>query len=179
MKKNNWVIYTAAVIVSAILLYTWYRLGFHHVDKTLDLVLSIAWWVMIAGACWGIHRTEQKRRQQMRTCYLNENVLYNPELGTKKLGAWNADSAVAATRNAIESLEYGSSIQGRPENKNGKPMSFDYVVRSEKFEFGLENGAPKRVDWKGDVVAVARPNNPIRFESAEELHGIMRQLMAC
>lgn len=171
MKKSNWIVYAAAIVASAFLLWLWYFLELDHVDAPLDLVLSVAWWALIALACFGIHRVEKKRRERVRTCYLREGLLYNSEAGAVGLAARGADGAIEAMRGVLGGLEYGYGIQERPEGANGKPQRWSCVVRTKVFEDGGDG-----LDWRGEVVRVARPNDPVPFSNPLELKGILAGL---
>ena len=182
MKKNNWIVYIIALIASAFLLWLWYWLGFDHVDAPFDLALSIAWWVIIAVACFGIHRIEEKRRERVRTCYQLDGMLYNSEAGLRSVATDNADETVKAMHDTIEGLEYGLDIQDRPEDPQGNEIPFTYIVRSKKFKVeqnaGAQAGSHETLDWQGEVAVVARPNDdPVPFENADELLAIMRRLV--
>ena len=181
MKKSNWIVYIAAIVASAFLLWLWFFLGFNHVDAPLDLILSIIWWALVGVACYSIYRVEKKRRERVRTCYLGKNLLYNSEAGTKSLAVSDTDGAIDTMRNIISGLEYGFNIQDRPEDSNGTPQRFAYIVRTKVFEDRAKNdgaqNAGDHLEWKGEVVVVSRPNeNPIPFNNPFELKGILTSL---
>ena len=183
MRKSNWIVYIVVLVVSAFLLWLWYWLGFDHVDAPLDLVLSIIWWIGVAIASYAIYRVEQKRRMRRRTCFLRTGLLYNCEIGTRGLASADADTAVDAIHDVIDSLEYDFSIQDRPEDSEGNLIPFMYVVRSKKFDIERredeETNTPEEIDWRGEVAIVARPDDdPIPFDNVDELRRIMRKLVS-
>ncbi len=177
MRKNNWIVYTIAIVISAFLLWLWYHLEFNNVDAPLDFVLSVAWWALVAFACWRIHRIEKRRRERIRTCYLRDGLLYNSEAGTRRIAA-DAGSAVATMQGVLSGLEYGFDIQDRPEDERGTKLPFDFVVRSERFEIAdAGDDTDSRVDWQGEVAVAAHPHDdPIPFGSVDELRGILAAL---
>lgn len=181
MKKSNWIVYIIALIISAFLLWLWYFLEFDHIDAPLDLVLSIVWWVLVAVACFSIHRVEKKRRERLRTCYVRKDMLYNSEAGTLALSTSDADNVFETMRSTLANLEYGFDIQGRPEDDNGNSLPFAFVVRSKKFKEKTKDdeqrNAADDIDWEGEVVMATRPNSaPIPFENPDELRSILRAM---
>ena len=179
MKKSNWIVYIVALVASAFLLWLWYFLEFDHVDAPLDLVLSIVWWVLIALACYGIHRVEKKRRERLRTCYVAKGLLYNSEAGARNLSSSDSDDVVATMRDVISNLDYGFDIQARPEDANGNKLPFAYVVRSRKFKADDEGRqqSDEDITWEGEVVVIARPDSePIPFDSPQKLREILRNV---
>ena len=181
MKKSNWIVYIVALVISASLLWLWFFLGFDHVDAPLDLVLSIIWWVLVALACFGIHRVEKKRRERLRTCYLTKSLLYNSEAGTRSLSSSEPDDMVETMRDVLSNLDYGFDIQARPEDANGRQLPFAYVIRSKTFKIDKDSENQRRsdesIEWEGEVVVTARPNNdPIPFDSPQKLREILRNV---
>lgn len=181
MKKSNWIVYIAAIVISAFLLWLWFFLGFNHVDAPLDLILSIIWWALVGIACYSIYRIEKKRRERVRTCYLSKGLLYNSEAGTMNVTASSADATIDAMRNVISGLEYGFDIQDRPADSNGTPQRFAYIVRTKVFgdnsKSSSEQSADNHMDWKGEVIVVSRPDDdPIPFSNPFELKGILASL---
>ncbi|MBQ9069548.1 MAG: hypothetical protein IJ131_10945, partial [Eggerthellaceae bacterium] len=81
MKRSNYIVLGAAVVVSLFLLWLWWYLGFARVDGPADVFITLAWWAVIALVGFGIFRFEQRRRRQMRTVYLSSTALFNCECG--------------------------------------------------------------------------------------------------
>ena len=81
MRKNNWIVAAIAAVACGVLLWAWFALGFNHVDDPLDLVVAVAWWLVVAAVVGGIVWAEGKRREKMRLAFVGEGVVYNPEAG--------------------------------------------------------------------------------------------------
>ena len=113
MRKSNWLVATVAAIAVGALLWLWYFLGFNRIDSPLDLVIAIVWWLVIALVVVAITRAEAKRREKMRTAFVGEGFLYNPETGL--ITADQGESEVSllehtlATRDSRVSKGVGSS----------------------------------------------------------------------
>ena len=54
MRKNNWIVTAIAAVACGVLLWAWFALGFNHVDDPLDLVVAVAWWLVVAAVAGGI-----------------------------------------------------------------------------------------------------------------------------
>lgn len=160
MKKFNMFALAVAVLASVILLVAWFALGFNRVDAPIDLTLTVMWWLLIAGVACGIVRAEQLRRESIRTVYVGENEMFNPECGSSRRPA-DAHELVRATEETLRSLKYGFSLHELP-HKGERPR-FTHVIRT--FSYDPENG-----EWDGEVVfAEAAGCRPYRFESRAQL----------
>lgn len=179
MKKSNWVVYIVAIVVSAFLLWLWFWLGFDHVDAPLDLVLSIIWWVLVAVACFAVHRIEKKRQERVRTCYVASNHVYNSELGTES--ARTSEQVVERIYGMLRDLEYGMEIRDMPKDAEGKTVQYDYIVRSKVFDLKRQEDKGRdqqeELDWRGEVAVTERPDDePLPFDGRDELASIMARL---
>jgi len=65
MKKNNWIIFGILTAASVFFLAMWYVLDFHLIDSPTDLVITIVWWLVIAGCIALIHQVEKKRQEKL------------------------------------------------------------------------------------------------------------------
>ena len=172
MKKSNVTLYIIAIIVSAFLLWLWFHLGFNHDDAPFDLVLSIIWWLLVAGSCLAIHRAESKRREHLRTCFVAKRSVFNPEAGTRAISS--PEEAVSSMKAIIGGLEYGFDFDDLPES-----TPFRLVVRSKTFKRNRTGQANSRendsMDWKGEVSLANRPGaEAIPFASEAELLSLVR-----
>lgn len=179
MKKSNWVVYIVAIVVSAFLLWLWFWLGFDHVDAPLDLVLSIIWWVLVAVACFAVHRIEKKRQERVRTCYVASNHVYNSEIGTES--ARTPEQVVERIHDMLRDLEYGMEIRDMPKDAEGKTVRYDYIVRSKVFDLKKQENQSRdqqeELDWRGEVAVTARPDDePLTFDGRDGLASIMARL---
>jgi hypothetical protein len=161
MKKSNWVIVAILVIASIIFLGMWYFLGFNVVDNPLDLIVSVVWWLLIIIVCVLINWSENKRRRALRTSFLAQGLIYNPEAGIVKLDA--VQTRTAALQDILAGLDYSFENQ---DIKNEERISFAYIVRSNKFE---NNGA----SWEGEVIDITNPNETLTFKDREALAAII------
>lgn len=185
MKKSNVVVLVLLAIVSVLLLWLWYFLGFNRVDDPLDLVLSIVWWIVIAAAVILIVCLEKTRRRRIRTVYVGDGAAFNSERGVFPLGP--AVPLRESVAEVIEGLEYDFTREDFPKPED---LEVRYFIRTEEFEAkkrdddaqgaqGAGPGAPaKRVEpvkWKGEVVVVgsdqARP-----FDDPEELSRVLASI---
>ena len=172
MKKTNWIIAAILVVASIFFLALWYFLGFNLVDDPLDLVLTIIWWAVVIVACVTIHVAEKKRQERMRTAYLGQGVLFNPEAGL--VNTSQAPSQVDALQNILENMEYPMSLKDFP---NLEALSLDFIVRTTKFEAQVKGDT--RPTWEGDVSFVHVPNRePVRFKNRNELSRILNCMPA-
>ena len=167
MKKANWIITAIIVAASILFLGLWYYLKFDLVDNPLDLALTLGWWVLVLGGCAWIHKSEKKRQEKLRTAYVGQGVLFNPEAGL--LNTSMAPSQVDELQKILEGLKYPFSLKEFP---NTRALSLDYIVRTTKFKPEAQNGA--RPEWEGEVAFVHHPEKaPVPFRSKRELSRIL------
>lgn len=162
MKKKNWILTAVATIASILLLTLWYVLGFNHVDSPLDLVISIIWWIALGVSVYAITKAERKRREAMRTLFVGEGMMFNPERGLVYTGD---EDMLDAAAELIDNLEYGFST----ENMTGhiRP-NIDSIIYTTKFD------ADDDV-WEGEVKMVAdMDSDPIQFKNRLELAMLMQ-----
>ena len=177
MRKSNWIVFALLIVISAFLLYLWYALNFNRIDSPLDLVLSIVWWLIVAGAVALIWNRENARRRAVRTCYVAPTKLFNNELGLMDLAP--GEDAAKRIETALDSLDYSFHVEDFPgeEDEKGdrsKAVNFVYVVRSEKFAGARKEGSDEEPEWQGEVAVVSRPNDePKRFSGFSELQAIL------
>lgn len=160
MKKFNLIALAIAAIAAAVLLVLWFVLGFNHVDAPVDFVIAVLWWLLITGVAYGIIRVEQKRRERIRTVYVADDEMFNPERGAFERPS--DPSAVArAAEETVRDLTYGFSIHTLPD-ENERP-SFTYVIRTFAYD-------PDNKEWSGEVVFARDPKRkPSHFESRAQL----------
>lgn len=161
MQKSNWIIVTILVVASILFLWMWQALQFSLVDNPVDIVVTVVWWLVIAGACVAIHWAEKKRRERIRTVFLAQGLAYNCETGVVRLDA-NA-SVVDALQNMLNNLNYGFDLAELPSNSR---VRFQRIVRTSKF---ADNGNV----WEGELVEVVQPGSPKPFSSRSELAHLM------
>lgn len=160
MNKINVFALAIAVLASAILLAFWFVLGFNHVDAPLDFVITVLWWLLITGVAYGIVRSEQQRRERIRTVYVAETEMFNPEWGSIARPA-DASALVRAAEETVRGLKYGFSLHKLP-GEDERPY-FTHVIRT--FEYDEEND-----EWSGEVVfAGDSQRRPCRFENRAQL----------
>lgn len=163
MRKSNWIIVAILVAASAFFLWLWYYLNFNLVDNPVDLLFTIVWWAVIIAACAGIHQAEKKRRERGRTAGLAPGMIYNSEAGVVRLEP--DESMTDALQRMLANLDYGVEMAAVPEKSR---VRFLQIVRTSKFENG---GAT----WEGEVVRVARPDDPRPFSDKEELRALIER----
>ncbi len=141
MKKSNWILLALAAIACAFLLYLWFYLGFNKIDNPLDLVLAVAWWIIIAVVGCVIAKAEKARQRQVRTVYVAGGKLYNSEAGEVAVEA--DGTTVSAIQKVLSGLEYGFDKKDLPSG-----TQVQYVVETDEFKEGDEP------TWKGKVTKV-------------------------
>ena len=161
MQKSNWIIIAILVAASVLFLWMWQALQFNVVDNPVDLVITLAWWLVIAGACVAIHLAEKKRRERIRTMFLAPGLVYNCETGVIRLEP--GTSVVGTLQTLLGALNYSFDLAELPSNSR---VRFQRIVRTSKFG---DNGAI----WEGELVEVAHPDRPQAFESRRELAILM------
>ncbi len=195
MKKNNYLVMAIAILVSAFLLWLWFRLGFNEVDNPLDLVVSILWWVLDALIIVGIVRFEQSRQRQIRTIYVAPNALFNSERGV--VSVESAQDRVDVMQSILEQLDYDFSNQDMPEQGE---FEYQFVVQTDKFKAAdaqddeakveafeppagegtaAAGAAEQRAEptWKGKVIKIDRQNGNVETEFSD-LAGLKAALAA-
>lgn len=172
MKKSNILILAISVLASAFLLYLWWSLGFNKIDTSIDLTISIVWWLVIAVLIALITRWESARRRAMRTIYLSSTALYNGEAGVREL---EVDAPVDAMEETLKGLSYGFKVQDLPE-----ASEFDYrcVVKTDRYKPGDSGASGAQPHWKGSVIDLCSndENKERAFENREELEQILSEL---
>lgn len=163
MRKSNWIIIAILVVASIIFLAMWFGLGFNLVDSPTDLVITIVWWLIIIAVCLLINWSEEKRRRSIRTSFLGNDVVYNPEAGVVKVETENA--YVPTLQKMLSGLSYDFSKDEDGKN-DGQRLKFTYIVRSKKFANGGDT-------WTGEVVKVSNPDDIRTFNSKRELAPIL------
>ena len=123
--------------------------------------ITLAWWLVIAGACVAIHLAEKKRRERIRTMFLAPGLVYNCETGVIRLEP--GTSVVDTLQTLLGALNYSFDLAELPSNSR---VRFQRIVRTSKFG---DNGAI----WEGELVEVAHPDRPQTFESRRELAILM------
>lgn len=157
MRKSNWIFFLIACAASIILLMLWYALGFDKVDSPLDLVLSVAWWVIAIAAAVIVSRMESKRRYHQRTVYvMSDGSLFSPELGTV---CYDDLGVVDSIAKVIGQLDYPLESKELDEDKLGDVKC---LVYTDKFE----NGGNK---WSGKVAFPNRKSDVREYVDMEEL----------
>lgn len=182
MKKSNVLITVILAAISIFLLWLWFFLGFNHIDSPLDLVISIIWWAIIIIGIALVVKTENTRREKVRTVYVADGSFYNSELGNYVLAP--GVSATAAIEGALTHLEYGfNKVDAPTKPGTNEPLDYTYVVRSAKFSQGNDSSQGGAANtsaanqqneptWEGEVVTVAT-GAVSRFNSREELAAII------
>lgn len=156
MKKSNWIIMGILLIASIVFLCLYYFLHFD-LTHSLDLILSIIWWIVIIGICIGIHLAEERRCKALRTSYLSKDLIFNPETGIVRVQ--EGANIVDKLEDVLEHIDYSMTTEQRP---NEKRITFDYIVHSDKFSI-------KRGVWQGEVVDIVHNNKSYPFTGKQEL----------
>ena len=189
MKKNNYIVMVAAVIIGILLLVLWYYLGFNKIDNPLDLTLSILWWIADALIVAGIVHFENARQEQIRTIYVSPAALFNSERGV--VAVPDVADRVSAMENILQNLEYDFSNEDMPE---ADEFEYLYVVQTEKYKpadekaeddaagEGAEAQASeadaadeKQPEWTGKVTRIDRENGNVEteFSSIDDLAALL------
>lgn len=158
MRKSNWLVAAIAVVAAAVLLWVWFALGFNHVDDPLDLVVAIVWWAVVAAVIGAIVWAENKRREKMRTAFVGQGIIYNPESGL--VVPDRGESELSALERTLAGMAFPDEVAGLDERMTPE---FRWVVRSRKFD---KNGDV----WEGEVASARDPKaEPQPFSGREEL----------
>lgn len=180
MKKSNVIVFVLLALASAFFLWLWFFLGLNRVDEPLDLVLSIAWWVVIVAAIALIVKMERTRRQRVRTVYVGEQATFNSERGLAGIEGSRPMPEVIA--GILLDLKYDFSREEFPDKDR---FAVRYFVRTKQFdaekrdeESGEGSGQAELVaqkTWKGEVFVVeTKEERP--FDTPEELASILASL---
>ncbi|MEC4272076.1 hypothetical protein VJ923_02740 [Adlercreutzia sp. R25] len=162
MRKSNWIVTAIAAVAAGVLLWMWFALGFNHVDDPLDLVVAVAWWLVVAAVVAGIAWAESKRREKMRLAFVGEGVVYNPEAGLVMPDA--GETELGALERTLAGMAFPDEVAALDERVR---PSFRWVVRSRKFD---RNGEV----WEGEVLPAHDPDaEPKPFASREDLAALL------
>lgn len=164
MRKSNWTIFGIIVVASIFFLWLWFYLGLNAVDWPLDLIVTIIWWLIIIVLCYVIHRSEKRRQKALRTIFLAPTMVYNRERGAVKIEPSMA--AVPIMQKVLSGMKYGFDYYDIPSNQT---VRFKYIVQTDKFK---DDGDTR----EGEVIDVARANNPTKFSNKEELAHLVSEL---
>lgn len=173
MKKSNIIVLAVAAAVSVFLLALWFILGFNHVDSPVDPLVTLVWWIVIVAAVLVINKVESTRRERIRSVYVGEGQLFNPELGL--VSAQPGTSLVGNVASIVENLDYGFGKQDFPEEDQFTPR---LLVRTTEYKREYDSSdeqsrdRQQRLTWKGEVV-FPKGAGSCEFNSPEELHAIL------
>lgn len=171
MKKSNWIISAVAVLSACFFLALWYYLHFDIVDNPLDLILTIVWWVLVVVVCFVIHKSEQQRRESIRTCYVGPGVLFNSEVGVVGFGTSN--SATDKIEQILKGLEYNFNREEIPLDSNGNStIKFMYIVRTKAYKTKKNEDNSENLTWDGEVVIISA-NEVHPFSNGDELRALI------
>lgn len=147
---SNWIVFAVLAAVSVFLLWLWYFLGFNKVDSTLDLVMTFAWWVVVAVLVYLIARIEQDRRQEVRTIYVARDMLFNSEMGLVPVDG--GIRRIDAMEKVLDGLGYGFNKADMPDEEDFLPL---FVVRTSKYQRATGDGEGSHEPlWQGTVIRV-------------------------
>lgn len=170
MKKSNLIALIGTLVISIFLLWLWYFLGLNKVDSPLDLILSVMWWVIVAIVAIATWRTEKQRRQKMRSIYVGESVLFNPQVGQVEYAG--PDHLVKRMQEIFDALTYNFTKEDMPDPEE---VPFSLIVRTEKYKAA---GDEEKAEWEGTVCYRNADGEEagIAFASREELSRLLAQL---
>lgn len=114
------------MVASIAFLWLWNYLGFHLIDMR-DLVITILWWIITIGLCIAIHIAEKRRRERIRTIFISDGVLYNPEVGVVRLESNDPQAYVDGMRELLDNLNYDPNVSP---DASQKRLRFSYIVHS-------------------------------------------------
>lgn len=152
MKTSNWLIAIVLAIASVFFLWLWYYLQFNLVHP-LDLVLTIGWWVIVLLIVTLIQRSEKKRQERVRTCYVGPSSIFNSEAGLVPLE--QGTPSVEAVQSVLENLSYNFDLADFPEEDEAR---FDYMVKTKKFKAPAKDASQDEPEanepkaWEGEVI---------------------------
>lgn len=172
MRKSDIIVAAVLALLSIFLLWLWFCLGFNQVDSPLDLIISVLWWVVLAGAAYAVTCLEKTRRRQVRTLYVADGRCFNGESGMHDMsGEGSLVDSMAAT---LEGLEYGFQKAEEPKFGDGEDaVSFRWVVRTDEFKPAKRDDARHEGEtWDGEVVDVVT-GDVTKFSNREELAAII------
>jgi hypothetical protein len=132
------------------------RISSKATDATETVLFATAFVVLVAAATHLIRFAETRRCEMIRTCYLGNDVVLNPEAGELSIG--ESRSPVDAMAIVLSSLSYGSL-----ETDVAVDERFEIEVRTHEFAGG---GAV----WSGEIFFMRDDDaEPVSFESKIEL----------
>lgn len=167
LKKSNVILAIILAAASIFLLWLWFYLGFNMVDNPIDLTVSIVWWVVIVAVIALIVWSEKKRQQAVRTVFVGEGEVFNPETGAVEFEGAPVDEI----ETLLDALAYGFGKKDLPDDASEK---YSAIVKSPVFKVKKtdSDNAEREVDWEGEVVFVATGESE-RFSSREELEKLL------
>lgn len=170
MRKPTIIITVILVAISIGLLIAWYALGLYRIDTPLDLIVDVVWWLVIAGCCLLVVRSEQARRRAIRTIYVSPTALYNSSTGL--VPCTDPAQRPAAMRRILSDVDYGFHKRELPAEG-----TFDclYVVSTDHYEDGDVDNEVRTWDGTVDMVTpgVRKPVSSIQFNGVKQLSSLM------
>lgn len=155
MRKNNWIFFIVAAIVSVFLVLLWYYLGFNKVDAPLDMVLSIVWIAFMLVVAVVLNRMEEKRRRLLRALYVAAPpVCFNTSVGLINYADQN--EFISKAENVLANIDYDET----PEKATS---SFQPIFEVQTVKFDADNNV-----WKGKVVD-GKSGKGTSFDSVTDL----------
>ena len=143
MRKSNFIVLGILLLASLFLLWLWWYLGFSKVDNPADVLISVAWWIIIGVVAFGIYRMEERRREQMRTVYVSPTALFNCESGIVECR--NLNQRIDLVEEIMKNMKYGMEFQDMPDPSD---FAYSYIIRTHDYQ-GADH-------WNGTVVRVDR-----------------------
>lgn len=164
MKISNVLVYVVAALLSGLLLWLWYYLGFSTVDGPVDVLIAIVWWGLIMAAIAGVMLVEETRKAKIRTVYVGENFVFNSETGCLPVEGASVDAIEAV----LQGLTYDfSRVEVDPVTKS----AICAVVRTKAYAAPEEEG--EEAFWMGEVVAAVPGSTAVPFASKAELASLL------
>ena len=163
MKKSNWIVYGSLAAVSIFLLWLWYFLELYLIDSPADLILSIVWWVVIAGCVLLVYRVERSRKSRIRTLFVADTWIYNPEVGTMQYHG--NESFMQVAKSTLGRLRFNFTHEALPRTSQDEVV---FLVRTKAFTSEV---------WEGEV-AVAGEAMAHPFSTEADLSQLVNRVRA-
>ena len=174
-KRMGIAIVVAAVVLAVAFVFsaTYFSLGLYHASTLSTVVLVVLWVLVAVLLLFALWSRSLKREEMVRRFYLNEDYIYNHEIGYAPILSivpnGDAYELVTFAAASLARMSYGFEIAETPDDYTPrylvKSRVFTFHEPYEKEESAGEDGRPVVIDrWEGELLKVSDAQSEDDFE---------------